>query len=137
MKYLKFLLIGTLFGIVLFKSEVVSWYRIFEMFRFESFHMFGVIGSAVILGIGAVQYIKRTNMKDPKGNPIQVPPKPKGFTNYLVGGTLFGLGWALVGACPGPMYALIGSGAWSVLIVVAAAILGTFLYGLLKNHLPH
>ncbi|MEL4308172.1 DUF6691 family protein [Joostella sp. CR20] len=137
MKYIKFLLTGIFFGIVLVKSEAVSWYRIFEMFRFESFHMYGIIGSAVITGIILMQIVKSKKMKNIEGTTIQLPSKEKSITRYLLGGFLFGLGWALAGACPGPMYILVGTGVFSMLIVIIAAVLGTFTYGLLKNKLPH
>ncbi len=137
MKYIKFLLVGIFFGIVLVKSEAVSWYRIFEMFKFQSFHMYGIIGSAVILGVILVWLIKKTQLKSIEGEEITFNPKDRVFTRYMVGGTIFGLGWALAGACPGPMFVLVGTGVFSMLIVIAAAILGTFVYGLLRNKLPH
>ena len=137
MKFLKFLLAGIIFGIILVKSEAVSWYRIFEMFKFQAFHMYGIIGSAVVLGVIAIGLIKITGAKNIKGEKIKVPTKEKGFVNYLLGGTIFGLGWALAGACPGPMYILVGTGVFSMLIVIAAAILGTFVYGLIKDKIPH
>ena len=137
MKYLKFLLVGIFFGIVLVKSEAVSWYRIYEMFRFQSFHMYGIIGSAVIVGVIAVWLIKRYKVKSIEDQQIILNPKDKVFTRYIVGGTIFGLGWALAGACPGPMFVLVGTGILSMLIVIAAAVLGTFVYGLLKDRLPH
>lgn len=137
MKNLKFLLVGVFFGILMYKAQLVSWYRIYEMFRFESFHMFGVIGSGVGLGIIFVQIIKRTKMKSIEGQSIEIAPKDKGIARYLLGGTIFGLGWALAGACPGPMYVLVGTGAFSILIVIAAALLGTFVYGLIMKKLPH
>jgi len=137
MKFLKFLLAGIVFGIILVKSEAVSWYRIFEMFKFQAFHMYGIIGSAVVLGTISVWLIKLTGAKNIKGEKIKVPTKEKGFINYLLGGTIFGLGWALAGACPGPMYILVGTGVFSMLIVIAAAILGTFVYGLIKDKIPH
>lgn len=137
MKILKFLLVGIFFGIVLVKSEAVSWYRIYEMFRFQSFHMYGIIGTAIASGILFLQVSKKGIIKSIKGTDIFVPKKEKGFIRYIVGGIIFGLGWALIGACPGPMYILLGTGVWSMLIVIAAAILGTFVYGLLKNKLPH
>ena len=126
-----------LFGIVLTKSEAVSWYRIYEMFHFQAFHMFGIIGSAIAVGVIGLQIFKRGNMKDINGAPIVVPDKAKGFTNYLVGGILFGLGWGLVGTCPGPIFILIGAGFWGVGIVLAGALAGTYLYGILKDKLPH
>ena len=137
MKLIKFLLFGVLFGIILTKAEVISWFRIFEMFRFESFHMYGVIGSAVMIGIVVVQIIKRTGMKSMGGEPIVFTPKSKRLAPLLIGGTLFGLGWAMTGACPGPMFVLLGAGYYGILVVIASAILGTFLYGVLKPKLPH
>lgn len=137
MKFLKFLIAGILFGIILVKSEAVSWYRIYEMFKFQSFHMYGIIGSAVGLGILSIYIIKKTKIKSTEGAEIKIPTKDKGFINYLIGGSVFGLGWALAGACPGPMYILVGTGVFSMLIVIAAATLGTFVYGLLKDKLPH
>lgn len=137
MKFLKFLLVGVFFGIVLIKSEAVSWYRIYEMFRFQSFHMYGIIGTAIVTGILFLQISKRGLIKNNKGKTIFVAKKDAGFIKYIVGGTLFGLGWALVGACPGPMYILLGTGVYSMLIVIVAAIMGTFIYGLLKDNLPH
>ena len=137
MKALKFILVGIVFGIIMYKSQAVSWYRIHEMFRFESFHMYGIIGSALFLGALAVQWIKRTQMKDITGQPIVIEPKEKSFWRYILGGTFFGLGWALTGACPGPMYVLLGTGMMSIMIVLFGAIIGTFLYGVLRSKLPH
>lgn len=137
MKTLRFLLIGVLFGVVMSKSQAVSWYRIHEMFRFESFHMYGIIGTALLFGIITVQLIKRRRMKSSSGQPIEFTPKTKSIARYLIGGTIFGLGWALAGACPGPMYVLVGSGVFPILIVIAAALLGTFVYGLIRKNLPH
>ncbi|WP_178989564.1 DUF6691 family protein [Winogradskyella schleiferi] len=136
-KYIKFFLVGIFFGIVLVKSEAVSWYRIFEMFKFQSFHMYGIIGTAVITGIILLAFSKMKKIKTIKGSTLRVPLKERGFTNYILGGTIFGLGWALCGACPGPMYILFGTGAFSILIVIAAALLGTYVYGLLRDKLPH
>ena len=136
-KYIKFFLVGILFGIVLVKSEAVSWYRIFEMFKFQSFHMYGIIGTAVATGVILLLISKSLNVKTMQGSLINVPLKDRGFTRYIIGGTIFGLGWALAGACPGPMYILIGTGAFSILIVIAAAILGTYVYGILRDKLPH
>lgn len=136
-KFIKFFLVGIFFGIVLTKSEAVSWYRIFEMFKFQSFHMYGIIGTAVITGILLLLIAKMMNVKATNGTPIRVPLKELGYKRYILGGTLFGLGWALCGACPGPMYILIGTGAFSILIVIAAALLGTLAYGVVKDKLPH
>lgn len=137
MKALKFLLVGIFFGIVLVKSEAVSWYRIYEMFRFQSFHMYGIIGTAIASGVLFLQLSKKGAIKSIRGADIFVPKKETGFIRYIVGGIIFGFGWALIGACPGPMYILLGTGVWSMLIVIAAAIFGTFIYGLLKSKLPH
>ncbi len=136
-KYIKFFLVGIFFGIVLVKSEAVSWYRIFEMFKFQSFHMYGIIGSAVGTGIILLLLSNQLKLKNIIGNQIRVPLKERGLVRYIFGGTLFGLGWALCGACPGPMYILVGTGAFTILIVIAAALLGTYAYGVLKNKLPH
>lgn len=137
MRYLIYLVIGIFFGIVMFKSEAASWFRIYEMFRFGSFHMYGIIGSALVLGIIGTQIIKRYNLKTFGGSEIHLQPKNRSVTCYLVGGIIFGLGWALTGACPGPMYVLAGAGYVSVLIVIFGAIVGTFMYGLVKDKLPH
>lgn len=137
MQYIKFILTGILFGIVMTKAEIISWYRIYEMFRFESFHMYGVIGTAVVLGTILVQFIKRKELRDIQGRKIEFVPKNQSIPRYLLGGVFFGLGWALVGACPGPMFVLIGYGYWPILIVIAGALLGTFSYGLLRSRLPH
>ena len=137
MKLLKFLFVGIFFGIVLVKSEAVSWYRIYEMFKFQSFHMYGIIGSAVILGILAIWVIKKTQLKSIENETIRIPPKDKGMFRLLIGGTIFGLGWALAGACPGPMYILVGTGVFSMLLVIGGAILGTLVYGLIRDKLPH
>ncbi|KAB1063790.1 YeeE/YedE family protein [Salibacter halophilus] len=137
MKYLKFLGIGVIFGIALTKGQVVSWYRIIEMFYFDSFHMYGIIGSAVVLGIIIVQYIKSKKVKSIEGQLITFNPKNKSVARYLIGGTFFGLGWAMAGACPGPMYLLLGRGYWLILLVIFGALLGTFVYGLLRHKLPH
>lgn len=137
MNVLKYLLVGFVFGIVLTKSEAVSWYRIYEMFQFQSFHMYGIISVAIATGLIGIQIIKRNNIKDIKGEPIEILDKEKGSTRYWIGGLFFGLGWALVGSCPGPIFILIGAGFWSVLLVLIGALLGTFIYGLLKDKLPH
>ena len=137
MKLIKFLLAGILFGIVMAKSEALSWYRIQEMFRFQSFHMYGIIGTAVMLGAVGVQLIKRMGVKDFEGNPILFHPKDRSVARYIIGGTIFGMGWALSGACPGPMVVNIGHGYLSMGIVFLFAIVGTFLYGMVKDKLPH
>lgn len=137
MKNVLYLAIGILFGIVMIKSEAASWYRIYEMFQFKSFHMYGIIGMALGFGIIITQLIKSKKLKSIFGEPIKINPKEKSFTRYIVGGTLFGLGWALIGACPGPMYTLIGAGYTNIIVVLLAAVFGTFVYGLLKDKLPH
>ena len=137
MRRLAYLLIGIFFGIVMFKSEAASWFRIYEMFRFESFHMYGIIGSALVLGMIGVQIIKKKKLKTFSGDPIYFIPKERSFKRYMFGGIIFGLGWALAGACPGPIFTLIGAGYLPILVVFAGALLGTFLYGLLKEKLPH
>jgi uncharacterized membrane protein YedE/YeeE len=137
MNVLKYFLVGFLFGIVLTKSEAVSWYRIYEMFQFQSFHMYGIIGVAVATGIVGIQIIKRKNIKDIKGLPIEIQEKPGGSARYLIGGISFGLGWALVGSCPGPIFILIGAGFMPVIVVLIGALIGTVIYGAFKNKLPH
>jgi len=137
MRSIIYLFIGIFFGIVLFKSEAASWFRIYEMFQFKSFHMYGIIGSAVGLGIIVIQLIKKLNIKSLYGEGIKIQPKNKGFRRYLFGGVIFGLGWALAGACPGPMFVLLGAGYLPILIVIISSILGTFLYGMIKHKLPH
>ena len=133
-----YLIIGVYFGIVFTKSEVISWFRIQEMFRFQSFHMYGIIGSAVVVAMISVQLIKRFKMKDMDGEVINIPPKELGSgTRYLLGVTIFGLGWALTGACPGPMFALVGNGVTVMLVTIVAAVAGTFAYGVLRPKLPH
>jgi uncharacterized membrane protein YedE/YeeE len=137
MKFVKFILAGILFGITMSKSEAISWYRIQEMFRFQSFHMYGLMGTAVVLGSIAVFLIKRFKINDYSGNPIVFQDKDKSFPKYIIGGTIFGLGWALTGACPGPMFVNIGHGYFAMLIVIFGALVGTYFYGVVKNKLPH
>jgi len=137
MKSIKFILAGILFGIIMSKSEAISWYRIQEMFRFQSFHMYGFIGTAVVLGSIAVFLIKKFKINDYAGNPIVFQDKDKSFPRYIIGGTVFGLGWALTGACPGPMFVNIGYGYLGMLIVIFGALVGTYFYGVIKNRLPH
>ena len=119
------------------KSEVISWYRIQEMFRFQAFHMYGIIGSSVAIGVGIIQLIKRLQVKNIKGTPIQFIDKNTGVVRYLFGGILFGLGWALTGACPGPMFTLVGAGFSAFIVVILSAVAGTYVYGLLRDKLPH
>ncbi|MBC7440121.1 MAG: YeeE/YedE family protein [Flavobacterium sp.] len=137
MIYLKYILVGFIFGIVLTKAEAVSWYRIYEMFQFQSFHMYGIILTAIATGVIGIQIIKRKKLKDINGNLLVVQDKEKGNSRYWIGGIIFGLGWAMVGACPGPIFILLGAGFLSVGLILIGAVLGTFLYGVLKNKLPH
>ena len=137
MKALKYILVGFVFGIVLTKSEAVSWYRIYEMFQFQSFHMYGIIMVAIATGLIGLQIIKRIQLKNIQGAPIVVPNKEKGSVRFWVGGIIFGLGWALVGSCPGPIFILLGAGFLPMVLVLFGALLGTFIYGLIKNKIPH
>ncbi len=133
---LKYLVVGILFGIVFVKAEVISWFRIQEMFRLQSFHMFGIIGSAVAVGMLSVFLIKKFGIKTIYGEPIVIHPKEfnKG---QIYGGLLFGFGWAITGACPGPLFAQIGTGATAILITLLSAIAGTWVYGYFRDKLPH
>ena len=135
---LRSLVLGLVFGFVLVRSEVVSWYRIQEMFRFQSFHMYGIIGSAVLVGMVSLWLIRRA-VADSNGELLEIPPKLTGGwnTRYWAGGAIFGLGWGILGACPGPIYALIGSGQTVFLVALASALWGTWLYGALRDRLPH
>jgi len=137
MNLIKYLLVGFVFGVVLTKAEAVSWYRIYEMFQFDSFHMYGIIMTAIITGVIGIQIIKRFNIKDIKGFLIEILGKERGTFRYWIGGLIFGLGWALVGSCPGPIYILIGAGFMSVGFVLFGALFGTFIYGYFKDKLPH
>lgn len=136
MRNIKFLIAGILFGMILIKAQVVSWFRIQEMFRLQSFHMYGVIGSAIIVGMISIQLIKRFNIKSIDGEKIEITGKEY-HKGQIYGGLIFGLGWALTGACPGPMFALIGNGALVFGVTLLSAIAGTWVYGLLSNKLPH
>jgi uncharacterized protein len=137
MRLLKFLLVGILFGIVMTKSEAVSWFRIQEMFRFQSFHMYGIIGVAVVVGAIMHYAIKTGKLKNAFGQSIVLEEKPKTYVASLIGGTFFGLGWALTGACPGPLYTLLGQGNLVILVVIGSALLGALTYGALRTKLPH
>jgi uncharacterized membrane protein YedE/YeeE len=137
MKAIKYILTGILFGIILSKSEAVSWYRIQEMFRFQSIFMYGIMGTAVCTGIILVAIIKKYHLRDMDGQPIQFPSKDRRWKKYLAGGSIFGMGWALTGACPGPVFILLGQGYTVMIIVIIGALAGTFVYGLLRNRLPH
>ena len=133
---IKYLIAGILFGILLVKSEVISWFRIQEMFRLQSFHMYGVIGSAVVTGIISILIIKKFNIKTIYGEKIIITPK-KFNKGQIYGGLIFGFGWAITGACPGPLYAQIGTGATVIIITLISAIAGTWFYGLIREKLPH
>ena len=136
MKYVKYLVLGTLFGIILTKSEVISWFRIQEMFRFQAFHMYGVIGSAIVVGMVSIQLIKRNRLRSIDGEPIVLADKQ--FNHGIwIGGFIFGLGWALTGACPGPLFAQLGSGIGSAAVLILAALAGTWTYSALREKLPH
>lgn len=137
MKKWPFLLIGILFGIIMTKSEAISWYRIQEMFRFESFHMYGIIGVAVVAGAILLQLIRRNNWQTYMGTAMDLNPKEKTFWRYIIGGTIFGLGWAMTGACPGPLYVLVGNGLLVVLVIIVSAVFGTLIYGAVRKYLPH
>ena len=132
----RYILIGILLGMILYKSEAVSWFRIYEMFHFQSFHMYGIIGSAVITGILLVQWIKRRHLKNVEGEEIVIRDKNRSVPRYLIGGFIFGMGWALAGACPAPMFILLGSGYTVFVVYLVAAMTGTYVYGLLRKRLP-
>lgn len=137
MRSVVYILLGLVFGVVMYKSETASWFRIYEMFRFESFHMYGFIGSALVVGLIGILLMKKSEAKDVEGKKIEIPNKDKSIARYLIGGIFFGLGWALVGACPGPIFVLLGSGYFSMIIVIIGALLGTYLYGFFRKNLPH
>ncbi|WP_262247165.1 YeeE/YedE family protein [Parapedobacter soli] len=132
----KYLIVGIIFGILFVKSEVVSWFRIQEMFRLQSFHMYGIIGSAVVVGVIAVWLIKKFNIKTIHGEKITISPK-KFNKGQIYGGLLFGFGWAMTGACPGPLFAQIGTGATVIVVTLLSAILGTWVYGYFRERMPH
>ncbi|MCY0970117.1 DUF6691 family protein [Chryseobacterium wangxinyae] len=133
---IKYLVVGILFGIVFVKSEVISWFRIQEMFRLQSFHMYGIIGSAIVTGMISIWVIKKFNIKTLDGEPISIAPK-KFNKGQIYGGLIFGFGWAITGACPGPLFAQIGTGSLVVIVTLLSAILGTWVYGYYREKLPH
>ncbi|MBF0596406.1 YeeE/YedE family protein [Faecalibacter rhinopitheci] len=137
MRSIIYILLGTIFGITMYKAETASWFRIYEMFNFQSFHMYGFIGSALVVGLIGTQLLKKNKANDIDGKQIVISPKTKTIPRYLIGGTFFGLGWALVGACPGPIFVLVGAGVYPMIIVILGALLGTFFYGIVKNKIPH
>ncbi len=135
---LPYFLLGSAFGVVIVEAEVVSWFRIQEMFRFDAFHMYGIIGTAVLTAAISLLTIKRLGLRGPDGTPLGLAPKTLGTgVQYLAGGTMFGLGWALTGACPGPLVALVGAGTPVMLVVILSALVGTWTYGQLRPRLPH
>jgi uncharacterized membrane protein YedE/YeeE len=136
MKNIKYRFVGLLFGVVLIKSQVVSWFRIQEMFRLQAFHMYGIIGSAIVVGMISVLIIKRFHIKTVSGEEVIIPTKTFNWGN-VYGGLIFGLGWAITGACPGPLFAQIGSGFLVIAVTLLSAIAGTWVYGLLRDKLPH
>lgn len=138
MTLIPYFLVGVAFGALLMASEVISWFRIQEMFRFESFHMYGIIASAIVVAGASIEIIKRLRIKGPDGEPVGLPPKHLGSgIRYIAGGTLFGIGWALTGACPGPLVALVGGGVPVMSVAIVSALAGTLAYGYLRPRLPH
>lgn len=137
MRLFAFYIVGIIFGIIMTKSEAVSWFRIHEMFRFESFHMYGIIGVAVVLGSIIIFLMKKSKMKTLRDTVVNYTPMKFNIKRHLLAGSIFGLGWALMGACPGPMFVLLGNGFWILLVTIVGAILGTFTYGVVRNKLPH
>ena len=135
-KNLKYIFAGTFFGVIAVKSEIISWFRIQEMFRLTSFHMFGVIGTAVLVGVISIQLIKRLNIKTLADEKISIAPK-KFQKGQIYGGLIFGFGWAITGACPGPLFAQIGSGFGVITVTLLSAILGTWMYGYFRDKLPN
>jgi len=137
MKNIIYFILGIFFGIIMFKSEASSWFRIYEMFQFQSFHMYGIMGSALFIGVIGTYFIRQFDIKSFGGQSISIADKDKGFTRYIFGGIIFGLGWALAGVCPGPIFTLIGAGYLPMLVVFISALFGTYVYGLLRDKLPH
>ena len=137
MRFIPYLFAGALFGFTLVKAEAASWYRIMEMFYFDSFHMYGIMMTAIITAVIGVQLMKRfTGRASLEGTPMEIPVKETGRYKYIYGGLIFGLGWGIIGLCPGPLFALIGMGSVGALAALAGALHGTWLYGVLRNHLP-
>lgn len=137
MKNISFLFVGILFGIIMTKSEAISWFRIHEMFRFESIHMYGIMAVAVGLGVPLIFWMKKSKMKTWRDTTVAYSPMKMNAKRYLLGGSIFGLGWALMGACPGPMFVMLGHGFWIFVLVILGALLGTFVYGMVRERLPH
>ena len=137
MKNIKFLILGIFFAIILSKVQAISWYRFYEMFKFQSFHMFGIIGGAIVVSAIIMQLFKSGKIKDINGNKIEVKPKKKGYIRTLLGGTFFGLGWGISGACAAPVFVILGFKFLPALIILLGALLGAFLYGLVSKKLPN
>lgn len=137
MKLIRFVLVGFIFGIVLTKSEAISWYRIYEMFQLQSFHMYGIIFTAIVTGVLGIRFFKKKHIKDYKGQPIEIQDKERARFRYIAGGIMFGLGWGLVGCCPGPIFVLLGAGIMSIGVVLLGALIGNFIYGIFKDKIPH
>ena len=137
MRIFSYFLVGLLFGVIMTKSEAISWFRIHEMFRFESFHMYGIIGVAVVLGAIIMAAMKKFNVKTLRNSIVSYTPMKLSMPRHLIAGTIFGLGWALMGACPGPMFVMLGHGFGIFALVLLSATLGTFTYGVIKDRLPH
>jgi uncharacterized membrane protein YedE/YeeE len=138
MTYLRYVLMGFAFGLALMKSEAISWFRIQEMFRFQSFHMFGILGCAVVTAGITLRLLQLVGVRSVDGQPIGLEPKKMGSgARYAIGGTCFGLGWALIGACPGPLFALLGAGIWVMAVAIVSALAGTWAYAMLREKLPH
>ena len=138
MTHARYLLIGWAFGLVLMKSEAISWFRIQEMFRFQSFHMFGILGCAVVTAGLTLRLLQRLGVRSLDGQPIGLEPKQMGSgARYAIGGTCFGVGWALIGACPGPLFTLLGAGVSVMSVAILSALIGTWTYAMLRDRLPH
>lgn len=137
MKLMRFLVAGVVFGVIMVQSEAASWYRIHEMFLFESIHMYGLMGSAVAVGLAGVWAIRRYTLRDMSGKPIVIERKDPSWRRNVFGGVAFGLGWGLIGACPGPLFVLSGMGYASALVMLTAAVGGAFFYGVVYKRLPH
>ena len=138
MTWLRFALIGFAFGTVLMKSEAISWFRIQEMFRFQSIHMFGILGCAVFTAGLTFRVLQRLGVRSPDGQPLALEPKAMGTgARYAIGGTCFGVGWSLTGACPGPLFTLLGAGVGVMAVAIASALVGTWTYAMLRERLPH
>jgi uncharacterized membrane protein YedE/YeeE len=137
-RLLAYMLLGVYFGIALTQSQVISWYRIQEMFRFQAFHMYGILGSAVATAALGLTAMKRWDVRTLDGEAIALEPKDMGRGyRYWLGGGLFGVGWALTGACPGPLFALLGNGVTVIAVAIGSALAGTWTYGYLRPRLPH